>query len=111
MFRYPEKGKIYGGEPKDDGALYRYRLEGGEVATVIASHGLGWEHVSMSLETRTPTWEEMSLVKGLFWTQDDLVVQYHPPTNEYVNNHPFCLHLWRKAGSNDFCEMPPKILI
>lgn len=72
-----------------------------------ASDGGGWEHVSVSTIERCPTWDEMCKVKSLFWDDDDLVVQYHPPASEYVNNHPYTLHLWRKSGRNDFCETPP----
>jgi hypothetical protein len=72
---------------------------------VIASDGLGWEHVSVTVRldrwgapTRTPTWEEMCAVKAIFWGPDDTVVQFHPRASEYVNFHPHCLHLWRKDG-------------
>ena len=78
---------------------------------MIASDGEGWEHVSVSLPSRCPTWGEMCRIKGLFWDADDIVIQIHPPEDDYVNNHPFCLHLWRKAGSNDFFECPPLILV
>lgn len=66
----------------------------------IASDGAGWEHVSVSIpsEKRTPTWEEMCYIKDLFWDEDEAVVQYHPPKSKYVNNHPYCLHLWRPVG-------------
>lgn len=73
----------------------------------VASDGGGWEHVSVSLPWRCPTWNEMCAIKNIFWDPEDLVVQFHPPASEYVNNHPNCLHLWRKCGSNDFCETPP----
>jgi len=76
---------------------------------VIVSWGLGWEHVSVSMKNRCPTWEEMCAIKDLFWKDSECVVQYHPPKSEYVNNHPFCLHLWKKI-SGDF-ETPPKILV
>src|ERR1035437_5915439 len=54
---------------------------------VIASDGLDWEHVSVSLPTRCPTWAEMCRVKCLFWDADDCVMQLHPPETEWVNNH------------------------
>ena len=38
-----------------------------------------WEHVSVSLPDRCPTWEEMCFIKDLFWNSDECVVQYHPP--------------------------------
>jgi len=58
----------------------------------------GWEHVSVSLPNRCPTWNEMCWVKELFWSDDKLVVQYHPPKSEYVNTAKYCLHLWRFDG-------------
>jgi hypothetical protein len=68
-----------------------------------------WEHVSVSLPNRCPAWEEMCLVKKLFWGEDETVVQFHPSKSEYVNNHPYCLHLWRntKVGY----KLPPSLLV
>lgn len=64
---------------------------------VVASNGMGWDHVSVSLTTekRTPTWEEMCYIKTLFFEPEEAVIQFHPPASQHVNNHPFCLHLWR----------------
>lgn len=76
---------------------------------VIASDGMGWEHVSVSLGGRTPTWEEMCFIKDLFWDEDDCVIQFHPPKSEYVNNHPYCLHLWKPKDRE--IPMPPRILV
>lgn len=73
---------------------------------VIASWGGGWEHVSVSLARRCPTWEEMCMVKDIFWGEEECVVQFHPPRSEYVNRHPYCLHLWKKIGEE--YETPPK---
>jgi hypothetical protein len=69
----------------------------------------GWEHVSVSLRNRCPNWNEMCFIKNLFWSEDDTVVQIHPPKSDYVNIHEYCLHLWRKIG-NDF-EMPNKVMV
>lgn len=68
-----------------------------------------WEHVSVSLPSRSPTWEEMCLIKNLFWGEDETVIQYHPPKSEYVNNHQYCLHLWKPIGKT--IETPPSILV
>lgn len=68
---------------------------------VVSSDGGGWEHVSVSPGSRTrkscPTWEEMCAIKDMFFEPEECVVQYHPPRSEYVNNHPYCLHLWRST--------------
>lgn len=76
---------------------------------IIASDGAGWEHVSVSLPTRCPTWDEMAFVKSVFWDAGDCVVQFHPPESEYVNNHPFCLHLWR--STRHAFPLPDSILV
>lgn len=69
-----------------------------ETALVIADNGLGdpeWEHVSASLKNRCLTWEEMCIIKELFFHENETVIQIHPAKKDYVNNHPYCLHLWR----------------
>lgn len=77
---------------------------------VIASDACGeWEHVSVSLPDRCPTWPEMSFVKGLFWDGEDCVMELHPPESDYVNCHPHCLHLWRPIGQH--IPRPPSILV
>jgi len=71
---------------------------------IIASDGEGWEHVSVHVvdrrQPRIPTWDEMCYIKGLFWGDDDIVVQFHPRKSDYVNLHPYVLHLWRQAGGD-----------
>ncbi len=75
----------------------------------IASDGGGWEHVSVALPKRTPTWEEMCFIKDIFWEKEQTVVQFHPKESEYVNNHPYVLHLWKKSG--EAFALPPKQMI
>ena len=68
-----------------------------------------FEHVSVSLGHRCPTWEEMCKVKDLFFDDEDVVVQFHPKKSEYVNLSQFCLHLWRWTRGE--FPMPGKIEI
>lgn len=65
--------------------------------SLIVSKGGGWCHVSVSPEKiRTiPTWNDMCLLKDIFWNEDETVIEVHPPKAEYVNNVPNCLHLWQ----------------
>lgn len=71
--------------------------------------GPAWEHVSVSADSRPPNWTEMSYVKGLFWDEEDCVIQFHPPRSDYVNAHPYCLHLWRPVGIE--IPRPPYITV
>jgi len=48
-------------------------------------------------------------VKELFWDPEDTVMQLHPPRSEWVNNMPYCLHLWRPVGLA--IPRPPNITV
>ena len=68
---------------------------------IMVSEGGGWDHVSVSLATRCPTWEKMCWVKDLFFEPHEAVMQLHPAKSEYVNYHEFCLHLWRPQSKDE----------
>jgi hypothetical protein len=71
--------------------------------------GRPWEHVSVSLRTRCPTWAEMCWVKDQFWTPYERAVQFHPARADHIDCHPFVLHIWRPADPEAACfPMPPK---
>ncbi len=80
-----------------------------EILRIVASDGEGWEHVSVSLKHRCPTWDEMCYIKNLFWNEDEAVVQFHPKKSDYVNHHPYCLHMWKQVGID--WATPPKIFV
>ncbi len=87
--------------------------------TVVASDGIDWrasglpdpvfEHVSVSLVARCPTWAEMDFVKRLFWRDDETVLQLHVPRDQHVNYHEYCLHLWKPVGVA--IPLPPTITV
>ena len=76
---------------------------------IIASWGGGWEHVSASYATRCPTWEEMCMIKEIFWDDSEVVMQLHPEKVEYVNLHPYCLHLWKPMDQK--IPTPPSFMV
>lgn len=109
-----EAGRVRHGEwGSPTGALYGAFLvklrPGGPAFKVIASSGEGWDHVSISLPGRCPTWSEMSAFKDLFFEPEDAVMQLHPPVSDYVNLHPFCLHLWRPLEAE--IPLPPSWMV
>jgi hypothetical protein len=128
-WRVPEKYRVqqgtFGTTNEPFGAFvipYPNDRRKGERVTLyaIASNGLEpdqpdeWQHVSVHASVvslvkgdydRAPTWDEMCFVKDLFWDKQDCVVQYHPPQSDYINRHPYTLHLWKFNGE---FPMPPK---
>lgn len=76
---------------------------------VIASSGMGWDHVSVSRRDRTPTWEEMARVKKMFFKDDETVMQLHVPISDHINCHPNCLHLWRPQEQE--IPRPPSVMV
>jgi hypothetical protein len=105
MFKVPEKYRMLThptlGSSSIDGnnGAFDIQLSIRTKAYVIASDGMGWEHVSIHMvsdkKERTPTWAEMCKIKDMFWDDEDCVIQYHPPKSDYVNCHKHTLHLWR----------------
>ena len=81
----------------------------GRTFKVCISDGEGWEHVSISLPSRCPKWGELAYFKKAFWGSEDTVIQYHPAKSDYVNRHPFCLHLWRPLNAD--LPKPPLIFV
>lgn len=75
----------------------------------IISDKEGWEHVSVSRSDRCPNWKEMCEIKAVFWDDEDVVMQLHPKKSEYVNNHPYALHLWRPK--DHVIPQPPKVFV
>jgi len=66
----------------------------GKPLTIIATDGLGWDHVSVSRTNRCPNWQEMEFVKRRFFYDHETAMQLHVPLAEHIDNHPYCLHLW-----------------
>lgn len=81
----------------------------GAVLRVIASDGLGWDHVSVSLAHRCPTWDEMEFVRGLFFRDDETAMQLSVPASDHISLHPYCLHWWRPQA--EAIPRPPNELV
>jgi len=91
---HPKVTVVSSGE--DGGAGYVDVGHGlGRAPQVVWSFGGGWDHVSVSYPNRCPTWEEMCRVKDIFFREDECCIEYHPAKSEYVNLHPYCLHIWK----------------
>lgn len=115
MFKAPERYRVTTGRMATSAGVGNNGLfliptnKYGPPLRVVASDGMGWEHVSVSLPRQTPTWDDMCRVKDLFWDKEDPVIQYHPAASQYVNFHKHTLHLWRPIGQE--IPVPPPALI
>lgn len=114
-FHLPEQFRLRSGKlataPGESAGYFFVTRTGEPTLRVIACEDYdGWDHVSVSLPNRTPTWEEMCRIKNLFWDPDDCVMQLHPPRTNYVNCHPYCLHLWRPTHGVTIPQ-PPSWLV
>lgn len=107
-----DEQRIYGTNGDGGNGIFKVFV-GGRSFCCIASCGGGWDHVSVTPCNRKrqscPTFDEMCAIKDMFFSDDECVVQYHPPKSDYVNNHPYCLHLWRPIGVD--LPRPPAIFV
>ncbi len=119
--RFPEQYRWinaphgYNSQTGDPFGLFRIpaHVSKGRPLNIIACDGVetGWEHVSVSVmgSNKCPGWDEMCVVKSLFWDDSEAVIQFHPPASDYVNFHPGCLHLWKSVAAP--FPLPPTILV
>jgi len=54
---------------------------------------VGW-HMSISHGSRIPTWEEIHAARYQFCPNESHMAIILPPAEEYVNAHPFTMHLF-----------------
>lgn len=90
----------------EDGCAGHLFLSTGKQACFVFSFGGGWEHLSVSMPRNLPTWDDMCAAKDLFFEKEECCVQYHPAESDYVNIHPYCLHIWRPISEK--IPTPPK---
>lgn len=93
----------------DGGAAYIHIPPEKNPVGVIFSWGDGWDHVSVSRSDRCCTWNEMCKIKDIFFKPEECAIQYHPTKKDYVNCHPYVLHLWRPQ--NQDVPMPPQYMV
>jgi len=121
MFKAPEqfryrKGVLGTTEKNGNNGLFLLP-HFGVMLFCVCGDGEGWEHVSISIKDRKltkdikrcPTWQEMCYVKSAFWSNDEAVIQIHPKLEDYVDYHPFTLHLWKPK--NQPIPLPPAVMV
>lgn len=102
--------RVEAGEDGGRGYLFGLdRKKPNKYAVVVWSWGGGWDHVSVSFRDRCPSWDEMCQVKNWFFYPDECCIEYHPAQSDYVDIHPYCLHIWRPQ--NTAVQQPPKIFV
>lgn len=75
----------------------------------VFSWGGDWEHLSVSTPSHCPSWETMCKMKDIFWNEDECCIEYHPAKKDYVNMHPYCLHIWKPMKQE--IPTPPTIFV
>lgn len=72
----------------------------GTCSVIWGDNERGMEHVSVSprKKLRVPTWNDMCVLKDIFFGCEEEVYQIHPKASEYVNIRENCLHLWKPIG-------------
>lgn len=72
----------------------------GTCSVVWGYNEYGYEHVSISpvKKYRTPSWDDMAMLKDIFFDPEEEAYQIMPRHSEYVNLKGNCLHLWRPTN-------------
>lgn len=119
-WRNQEADRLYGtlDDERSIGGAFEVRYVDRGMARwirVIASSGFDqhgninpevpFDHLSVSLPTRCPTWEEMEFIKRLFFKPGEVCYQLHVGEANHVNIHDYCLHIWRPVDQD--IPLPP----
>lgn len=105
MGRSPETVPLTGKNPPQGWRLNQGGADGGmwdnnkKRLRVVASvsteqDGKRWLHMSMSHPKRIPTYDELVYMKRHWAGEQRKCIMVLPPSDEHVNFHPFCLHLF-----------------
>lgn len=80
----------------------------GTCTVVWGDNENGMEHVSVSplKKFRIPSWDDMCVLKNIFFYDEEETYQVHPKKSEHINIKQNCLHLWKPIGHElwDFME-------
>jgi hypothetical protein len=97
------------GDDQNGCFLYQSPVNRNDVLRLIVGSGHGWDHISISVKDRCPTWDEMDWVKRLFFKDNEVAFQLHVKPTDHVNRHPYTLHLWRPQRQS--IPLPPSIMV
>lgn len=105
--KHPMAPQDYG----DDFGSFVFKRNGVKLCCIVskACDQYPWDHVSVSTKHRCPNWDEMCFIKEIFFDDEEAVMQFHPPKSEYINCHPYTLHMWRPTQEE--IPKPPSILV
>lgn len=90
---YVKEGSVLGAA-----TAYVNKGQGLVVMTSIATKDDGHKvlHVSLSRRSRLPDWNDVKRVKDAFIGEDKEAYHVLPKKADYINIHPYCLHLWHE---------------
>ena len=76
--------------------FYQFTFEG-KSFIVSSTEKNGWGNVMISSPRNSkdlPSFSTLKKIKKIFWNRGDLIFQYYPTKNKYVNVYENCLHLY-----------------
>lgn len=94
---WPNPGGIWSVESFGEfGRKYVHNLTFQSVILSVSEEADGrvWAHLSTAFPSRLPTWGDLRKAKDLFLGEEARAIQVLPPKSEWVNIHPYCLHLF-----------------
>lgn len=77
-----------------DGQAYRDNSGMSVIISGELHESKKWAHLSFARKTRLPSYADMIRVKHVFLGDDKKALMVLPGIDEWVNIHPFCLHLY-----------------
>jgi hypothetical protein len=96
-------------EKGEDGFAFGWQVSHHRKILVMVGIGGGWDHVSVSHRDKTPTYQEMKKVKRWCFKPTEWVVEYHPPSSDYISINDNVLHMW--LPQEELLPTPPMEMV
>lgn len=72
--------------------------------TVIVTKDDGLWHMSIAHPNRLPAYEELKAARYKYLRDVHYAAQIFPPPSEFVNVHPYCIHLWELGEKETYSD-------
>lgn len=109
--RLPKQSPFYSAPGDPYGVFNIPGPNGKDLRCVVsmATESEPFDHVSVSTKNRCPNWPEMCFIKDIFFDGEECAMQLHVPQSDHINNHPYCLHIWRPIAQ--LIPRPPGYMV
>jgi hypothetical protein len=95
LFRNEMKNDVGGGVIQVARSWYNPSTGLSVIASIDRTQHGALLHVSLALPDKLPKWDQIKAIRNYFFPKTVDVMMVLPQERDYINVHPFAMHLWQ----------------